>query len=89
MYDERVNLIREGMSVEDADGDTVGTVKAVYQAHAGGRLPTASNASPAGDAYLKVHAGLPFIGKNAVHPVERNPRCGRRSRHLAARRDPG
>jgi hypothetical protein len=49
--DERVNLIREGMSVEDADGDSVGTVKAVFQAVRASSADT-GNVSPAGDAYL-------------------------------------
>ena len=68
MYDERVNLIREGMSVEDADGDSVGTVKAVFQAVRASSADS-GNASPAGDAYLKVHAGLPLIGKTLYIPL--------------------
>jgi hypothetical protein len=68
VYDERVNLIREGMSVEDADGDSVGTVKAVFQAVQASSAAT-SNVAPAGDAYLKVHAGLPLIGKTLYIPA--------------------
>jgi hypothetical protein len=67
MYDDRVNLIREGMSVEDADGDSIGTVKAVFQA-VRATSTGASDAAPAGDAYLEVHAGLPLIGKTLYIP---------------------
>ena len=49
------------MTVEDADGDKVGTVRAVYQPVRTAPT-TAPGASPAGDAYLKVHAGLPILG---------------------------
>jgi hypothetical protein len=82
MDDARVTLLREGMSVEDADGDSVGTVKAVYRpvrvapagtgpsAPASGVLApaAASTPAPAGDTYLKVHSGLPLLGKTLYIP---------------------
>jgi hypothetical protein len=63
-----VNQIREGMHVEDADGDKVGTVSAIYQPI---RVvsTTAGSAEPAGDACLKVHVGLPLLGKDLYIPA--------------------
>jgi hypothetical protein len=62
-----VNQIHEGMHVEDADGDKIGTVLAIYQPV---RVTSTgfSSAEPAGDAYLKVHVGLPLLGKNLYIP---------------------
>ena len=56
------------MHVEDADGDKIGTVLAIYQPV---RVTSAglSAATPAGDAYLKVHVGLPLLGKNLYIPA--------------------
>jgi hypothetical protein len=66
--EQHVNQIHEGMHVEDADGDKIGTVGAIHQPV---RVisTTSSNATPAGDTCLKVHAGLPLLGKNLYIPV--------------------
>jgi hypothetical protein len=63
-----VNLIHDGMHIEDADGDKIGTVLAIYQPV---RVISTgfSSAEPAGDAYLKVHVGLPLLGKNLYIPA--------------------
>lgn len=68
MSEQHVNQIHEGMDVEDADGDKIGTVGAIYQPM---RVvsTTSSEAAPAGDTYLKVHAGLSFLGKNLYIPA--------------------
>ena len=68
MPEQHVNQIHEGMHVEDADGDKIGTVGAIYQPIRVAST-TASNATPAGDVYLKVHAGLSFLGKNLYIPA--------------------
>ncbi|HZO24997.1 MAG TPA: PRC-barrel domain-containing protein [Chloroflexota bacterium] len=67
MSEQFVNQIREGMHVEDADGDKVGTVLAIYQPV---RVASTGfgSAEPAGVAYLKVHVGLPLLGKNLYIP---------------------
>jgi len=66
--EQHVNQIHEGMHVEDADGDSIGTVGAIYQPM---RVvaTTSSAAAQAGDTYLKVHAGLAFLGKSLYIPV--------------------
>lgn len=68
MSEQHVNQIHEGMHVEDADGDTIGTISAVYQPI---RVvsTTTSGPTPAGDTYLKVHTGLPLLGKNLYIPA--------------------
>ena len=68
MSDQHVNQIHEGMTVEDADGDKIGTVGAIYQPV---RVTSTglSSAEPVGDAYLKVHAGLTWLGKNLYIPA--------------------
>ena len=68
MSEQFVNQIHEGMQVEDADGDKIGTISAIYQPV---RViaTTSSNAAPAGDTYLKVHAGLPLLGKTLYIPA--------------------
>ena len=68
MSEQHVNQIREGMGVEDADGDKIGTVSAIYQPV---RVisTTSSTPTPAGDTYLKVHAGLPLLGKTLYIPA--------------------
>ena len=68
MSDHVVNQIREGMHVEDADGDKIGTVSAIYQPV---RVTSTgfTSAEPAGDACLEVHAGLPLLGKNLYVPA--------------------
>lgn len=68
MSDQHVNQIHAGMTVEDADGDKIGTVGAIYQPV---RVTSTglSSAEPAGDAYLKVHAGLTWLGKNLYIPA--------------------
>jgi len=68
MSDQLVNQIRDGMHVEDADGDKIGTVGAIYQPI---RVmsTTSSTPVPAGDAYLKVHVGLSLLGKNLYIPA--------------------
>jgi len=59
--------IREGMTVEDADGDTVGKVAAIYRATSVG----ASGAgSPDAEACIKVHSGLPLIGRTLYVPAD-------------------
>jgi hypothetical protein len=65
--EQHVNQIHEGMHVEDADGDAIGTVGAIYQPMR--VVATTSSAAPAGDACLKVHAGLSFLGKNLYIPA--------------------
>lgn len=67
MQEQLVYQIREGMHVEDADGDKIGTVRAIYQPV---RLvsTTASDAVPAGDTYVKVHSGLPLLGTDLYIP---------------------
>jgi hypothetical protein len=67
VQDDLVVQIQKGMEVEDADGDKVGKVDTVYQP-----ARVVANASgavvPAGEAYLKVHAGLPIIGTTYYIP---------------------
>jgi hypothetical protein len=59
--------IREGMTVEDADGDTIGKVVAIYRpAQVGGSGASAS--SPGSEACIKVHSGLPLIGRTLYVP---------------------
>ena len=68
MSEQHVNQIHQGMHVEDADGDTIGTVSAIYQP-VRTIATTSGTAAPAGDTYLKVHAGLPLLGKNLYIPA--------------------
>ena len=68
MSEQHVNQIYQGMHVEDADGDAIGTVDAIYQPM---RVvaSTSSGAAQAADTYLKVHAGLPLLGKTLYIPA--------------------
>jgi hypothetical protein len=61
--------IRTDMEVEDADGDKVGTVTGIYQQTR--VASTASSATaPPGEAYIKVHSGLPILGKTLYVPAD-------------------
>ena len=68
MSDQLVHKITEGMDVEDADGDKIGTVRAIYQPI---RVisTTSSTSTPAGDACLKVHVGFSVLGKDLYIPA--------------------
>ena len=68
MSEQLVNQIHEGMTVEDADGDKIGTVGAIFQPV---RVASTglSTAEPAGDACLKVHVGLSVLGKDLYIPA--------------------
>lgn len=60
-----LTTIREGMSVEDADGDSVGTVSELCLPASAGSSPSAqSNA-----AYIKVSVGLLSIGGHWYIPL--------------------
>jgi hypothetical protein len=68
MQEQLVIQIREGMPVEDADGDKIGTVRAIHQPV---RVvsTTARDPAPSNEAYLQVHAGLPLLGKTLYIPA--------------------
>jgi len=52
MQQDMTTRIRDGMDLEDADGDPIGSISKVY-------YPTSmTSTDPAGDAYLQVGAGL-------------------------------
>jgi hypothetical protein len=60
MQHDLMPRIQDGMNVEDADGDTVGTVSQVYPpASSQVALPSAD---PTGEGYIKVSADLLGIG---------------------------
>jgi hypothetical protein len=68
MQEQLVTQIREGMNVEDADGDKIGSVRAIHQPV---RVvsTTARDPAPPDETYLEVHAGLPILGKTLYIPV--------------------
>jgi hypothetical protein len=68
MQDDLVTRVREHMDVEDADGDKIGTVRAIYQP-AKRTSNAAGRAEVAGEAYLKVHSGLQLLGKDRYIPA--------------------
>jgi hypothetical protein len=68
MQDDRSLRLHEGMTVEDADGDNIGTVKAIVQPAAMAVQTTDTIVQTGGEVYLKVHSGLPLIGKTLYIP---------------------
>jgi hypothetical protein len=68
VQDDIALRIHKGMAVEDADGDKVGTIDAIYLPVTVTSQPT-SAAEPVGEAYLKVHSGLPIIGTTYYIPM--------------------
>jgi hypothetical protein len=68
MQDERFAHIREDMTVEDADGDRVGTVGKIYQP-ASVASTASSAAEPAGQLFLKVDTGFLGLGKDLFIPA--------------------
>jgi hypothetical protein len=59
--------IREGMDVEDADGDSIGTVDKVYQPVSA--PSTTANWTEPATAYLKVKTGLFGLGGHWYIPA--------------------
>jgi hypothetical protein len=68
MQEERFAPIREGMTVEDADGDKVGTVGKIYQP-ASVSSTASSTTAPAGELFLKVDTGFLGLGKDRFIPA--------------------
>jgi hypothetical protein len=69
MQDDRWLRLHEGMTVEDADGDNIGTVKGIVQPATVASVQTAdTTVQTGGEVYLKVHSGLPLIGKTLYIP---------------------
>jgi hypothetical protein len=68
MQEERFAPIREGMTVEDADGDKVGTVGKIYQP-ASVSSTASSSAEPAGQLFLKADTGFLGLGKDLFIPA--------------------
>jgi hypothetical protein len=68
MQDRFFATITEGMTVEDADGDKVGTVGAIYQpAQVVSTATTA--ASAATEPVMKINRGLLGLGKHLYIPA--------------------
>ena len=68
MQEEQVLRLHEGMTVEDADGDKVGTVKGIVQPAAVVMRTADTTVQSGGEVYLKVHVGLPLLGKTYYIP---------------------
>ena len=68
MQEDRFAPIREGMTVEDADGDKVGTVGKIYQP-ASVTSTASSTTEPAGELFLKVDTGFLGLGKDQFIPA--------------------
>jgi len=68
MQEERFAPIREGMTVEDVDGDKVGTVGKIYQP-ASVSSTASSTTEPAGELFLKVDTGFLGLGKDQFIPA--------------------
>lgn len=68
MHDDRALRLYEGMTVEDADGDKIGTVRGIVQPATVAARAADPAAQPAGEVYLTVHTGLPLLGKTLYIP---------------------
>jgi len=68
MEQELIARIQKDMDVEDADGDAVGSVGEVYQPVAV-KPAGAMTAAPAGEACIKVSAGLFGLGGHWYIPL--------------------
>jgi hypothetical protein len=68
MPDDGLLHLREGMTVEDADGDKIGTIKGIVQPAAVVVQATNTTVQTGGEVFLKVHSGLPIIGKTLYIP---------------------
>lgn len=60
--------IGKGMTVEDADGDKIGTVGAIFQP-AQVTSTASTTATPAGEAFMKVDTGFLGLGKDLYIPA--------------------
>ena len=68
MQDRFFASIRSGMTVEDADGDKIGTVGAIFQpAQVTSTAPT--RAQPTGEAFRKVDTGFLGLGRDLYIPA--------------------
>ena len=68
MQDRFFASIGKGMTVEDADGDKIGTVGAIFQP-AQVSSTASTTARPAGEAFMKVDTGFLGLGKNLYIPT--------------------
>jgi hypothetical protein len=68
MQDDRLLHLHEGMTVEDADGDKIGTIRGIVQPAAVVVQSPDATVQTGGEIYLKVHSGLPIIGKTLYIP---------------------
>jgi hypothetical protein len=73
MPDDGLLHLREGMTVEDADGDKIGTIKGIVQpaavvVQATDTTVQSTTVQTGGEVFLKVHSGLPIIGKTLYIP---------------------
>ena len=59
--------IATGMTIEDADGDEIGTVGTIYQPIPA-TAASAAAAAPADEAYMKVDRGFLGLGKHLYIP---------------------
>lgn len=68
MQDRFSASISKGMTVEDADGDKIGTIGAIFQP-AQVTSTASTTATPAGEAFMKVDTGFLGLGRDLYIPA--------------------